>query len=176
MNISEQQPSTNQQDMSAFPAETFADVIADTDTDMSSSEDVANFSEETPEEASDSGSYVEENTGNSSDFSASLIDDPLDLLEARLSSMANTISALRDEVGQLNNTIADRDARIVMMEQNNSSLEQKLALSTSTQGQMVDRLMGMLDRFSDVEVVNETVKDGSVCHDAGLLDETMGTA
>lgn len=98
--------------------------------------------------------------------------NPLALLEARMNAMANTIHTLNKKVTSLRHTITERDEYIVILEEQSSGLEQQLATSSADHKEMLDGVMGILQRFPEGEVGDDEASESN----ANLLHETIGTA
>ena len=153
MNLSEQQQSSNtQQNMAIFatlPAE---------------------------ENSSKATTSLVGSVANSSTSAVTVANNPLSLLEVRLTSMSNKIKNLNNTVSMLRTIIAGREERIKVIEQNNAALEQELAASSSSHSQMLDGLADMLNRFPNSDDVSDAAGDDCLSLDTGLLDQTVGTA
>ena len=102
--------------------------------------------------------------------------NPLTMLEARLTGMSNTIIALNNKVSVLHKIIAGRDARIESVEQAKADLEQQVGTLSASHSQMIDGVVGLLTRFPDNKTIGETDGDDLISVDTTLLQETVGSA
>lgn len=117
------------------------------------------------------GSFLKASTEKPRRLPARLPDNTLALLEARLRGMISMVDNLGMKNDALRDIIADRDARIAQMEQENTTLGQQVALFTVTNGQVIDGLADILKRFPGGEVSIEG-EEGAY----SVLEKAIGTA
>ena len=147
-----QQPSTTQQEGAIFSAVLPEEISGDVDDSFSL--------EEVDEKAEQSAAVFPANT--------------LAILETRLQSMARMISDLNVKNNEMRKALADRDAYIAEIEEENFELDQQITSFASVNSQVIDGLAAILSRFPGGEEDSEESRfDYS---DTTLLDETVGTA
>lgn len=82
-----------------------------------------------------------------------------------LGLLASRLDGMNKKNNMLQEMIADRDARMAQMEQENTILHQQVALFTATNSQVIDSLAEVLKRFPGGAYLSEEVGKGSVYSD-----------
>lgn len=93
--------------------------------------------------------------GQPSGLSATMPGGTLATLESRLRGMAKMIAGVNMKSAELRKIIADRDAHIVRMEEENAMLSQQVAAFFHTNSQVIDGLAEILGRFHEDEGQSE---------------------
>lgn len=147
-----QQPSTTQQAGAIFSAVLPEEISANVDESFSL--------EEVDEKAEQLAALFPANT--------------LSILETRLQGMAKMIADLNAKNNEMRKALADRNAYIAEIEQENFELDQQITSFASVNSQVIDGLAAILSRFPGGEEDNE--ENSFDYSDTSLLDETVGTA
>ena len=94
---------------------------------------------------------VTEETDQTGQTTVNALGSPLLLLEARMSSMSNTIIRWKNEATALKDTVTERETQIAAMQQEIVSLEQQGAQLLSVNRQMDDKLIEKDQTIADCE-------------------------
>ena len=96
-------------------------------------------------------------------------------LETRLNGLLYTLSTLNAKNSELHQIISDRDAYVELLEEENALLNQQVEQFTATQGQVIDGLAHILDRFPGGAWLAQA-GEGFDRSMSSLLEERVGTA